>query len=88
MGFATAALVVAIGSIVVVAQRETRRVVELPVMTTVPQDREIATKDLLLLQRPAHATVDHDGVRVIPAPEEPRRIGGWIVGAPYPHVPA
>jgi hypothetical protein len=67
MGFATAALVVAIGSIVVVAQRETRRVVELPVMTTVPQDREIATKDLLLMQRPEHATIDHDGVRVIDA---------------------
>jgi hypothetical protein len=68
MGFATAALVVAVGSIVVVAKRETRQVVELPVvMTTVPQDREIATKDLLLLQRSEHATVDHDGVRVIDA---------------------
>jgi hypothetical protein len=67
MGFATAALVVAVGSIVVVAKRDTRHVVELPVMTTVPQDREVATKDLLLLQRPEHATVDHDGVRVIDA---------------------
>ena len=68
MGFATAALVVAVGSIVVVAKRDTRRVVELPVvMTTMPQDREIATKDLLLLQRSEHATVDHDGVRVIDA---------------------
>jgi hypothetical protein len=67
MGFATAALVVAVGSIVVVAKRDTRRVVELPVMTTVPQDREVATKDLLLLQRSEHATVDHDGLRVIDA---------------------
>jgi hypothetical protein len=67
MGFATAALVVAVGSIVVVAKRDTSRVVELPVMTTVPQDREVATKDLLLLQRPEHATVDHDGLRVIDA---------------------
>jgi hypothetical protein len=37
------------------------------VMTTVPQDREVATKDLLLLQRAEHATIDHDGVRVIDA---------------------
>jgi uncharacterized protein len=27
-----------------------------------------------------------DAVRVVPAPEEPSRIGGWIVGAPYAHV--
>ena len=29
-----------------------------------------------------------DAVRVIPSPEVPDRIGGWIVGAPYPHVTA
>jgi uncharacterized protein YcbX len=29
-----------------------------------------------------------DVVRVVPAPEGPRRIGGWVVGAPYPHVAA
>lgn len=29
-----------------------------------------------------------DVVRVVPAPERPRRIGGWVVGAPYPHVAA
>ena len=74
MGFAIAALVVAAGSIVVVARRDTRRAVELPVMTTVPQDREIATKDLLLLQRSEYATIDHDGVRVIDA-ELSRRLG-------------
>jgi uncharacterized protein YcbX len=29
-----------------------------------------------------------DRARVIAAPERPGRIGGWIVGAPYPHVTA
>ena len=29
-----------------------------------------------------------DAVRIIPSPEVPDRIGGWIVGAPYPHVTA
>lgn len=29
-----------------------------------------------------------DEVRVIPSPEGPARIGGWIVGAPYLHVPS
>ena len=37
--------------------------------------------------RPGVVHVD-DEVRVFPSPEGPRRIGGWIVGAPYAHVTA
>jgi uncharacterized protein YcbX len=29
-----------------------------------------------------------DAVRIVPSPEVPDRIGGWIVGASYPHVTA
>ncbi len=29
-----------------------------------------------------------DAVRIVPSPEVPDRIGGWIVGAPYTHVTA
>jgi uncharacterized protein YcbX len=29
-----------------------------------------------------------DAVRVVASPEGPGRIGGWVVGAPYPHVAA
>lgn len=29
-----------------------------------------------------------DVVEIVPLGEVPERIGGWIVGAPYPHVPA
>jgi uncharacterized protein YcbX len=35
--------------------------------------------------RPGMVTVG-DPVNVVPAPDEPERIGGWIVGAPYPHA--
>ena len=35
--------------------------------------------------RPGDLRVD-DVVRVVPAPEGPDRIGGWVVGARYPHA--
>jgi uncharacterized protein YcbX len=37
--------------------------------------------------RPGTVTVG-DTVSTMPATEEPDRIGGWIVGAPYPHTSA
>ena len=48
-------------------------------------DGEVALDSWVI--RPGDLQVD-DLVHVVPAPERPGRIGGWIVGAPYRHEPS
>ena len=46
-------------------------------------DGEVALNAWVI--RPGVVRID-DEVRVLRAPDMPDRIGGWVVGAPYPHV--
>jgi len=68
LGFAIAATVLAASAVVIVARREPPKIaVEMPVFGTVPQDREVTAKDVMLLRKPQMTSIDHDGARVIDA---------------------
>jgi hypothetical protein len=68
LGLAIAATVLAASAVVIVARREPPKVaVEMPVLGTVPQDREVTAKDVMLLRKPQMTSIDHEGAHVIDA---------------------
>jgi hypothetical protein len=65
LGLAVAAVILAAVAVAKVSTREPHAAVAAPLLGVAPQDRTVAAKDVVKLQLPEYATIDHDGMRVI-----------------------